>query len=143
MAIQLFQIATKALIQNNDGDILMFHVPDWGDIPAHWDLPGGRVNENESLNHAIEREIEEELGVRPASSPKQLYSMITNIAFEVDGKRLPLFFVVYKVELNDYSILSKSSDITEDDMQWFNPKVAAENMQFKFDEEFCKLVSNL
>ncbi len=40
----------KVLITRSEGDTL-------------WDLPGGRINEGESLEEAVAREIKEELGV--------------------------------------------------------------------------------
>ncbi len=52
------KVAVKAMIVN-DGKVLITRSE--GD--TLWDLPGGRINEGESLEEAISREVKEELGI--------------------------------------------------------------------------------
>lgn len=58
---QLYFIGAKALIQNSSGAVLLLSVtrPD----RTYWDLPGGRINEGESAEQALSREVEEETGI--------------------------------------------------------------------------------
>ena len=49
------------IIENRDGEILCaLRSPDMS-IPNMWEFPGGKVEEGEDLQTALEREIQEEL----------------------------------------------------------------------------------
>ncbi len=52
-------VAVSGLITHADGDILMIKSPRRG-----WEMPGGQVEEGETLIEALEREIKEEAGVK-------------------------------------------------------------------------------
>ena len=51
-------VAVTGLVFNADGDVLMVDSPKRG-----WELPGGQVEEGESLIDALAREVREESGV--------------------------------------------------------------------------------
>lgn len=53
----IFTLTSAALIYNDDGHILLKKDPNRG-----WELPGGHINENESLKKAAIREVKEETG---------------------------------------------------------------------------------
>lgn len=55
----LFRVSMKALIINDDGDILVVKESgrDW------WDLPGGGMDHGESIKDAIRRELYEEVSL--------------------------------------------------------------------------------
>ncbi|WYP27805.1 NUDIX hydrolase [Alkalihalobacillus sp. FSL W8-0930] len=53
----LFIFTSAAFIYNDDGHILLKKDPKRG-----WELPGGHVNNNESLKRAAIREVKEETG---------------------------------------------------------------------------------
>ena len=53
-----FQVAVKGL-HYKDGKLLILK-----DDKGEWDLPGGRINYGESFIEALQRECEEELGVK-------------------------------------------------------------------------------
>ena len=50
-----------AIIENDNHEILCALRSPTMSIPNHWEFPGGKVEENESLSEAIVREIQEEL----------------------------------------------------------------------------------
>ncbi|AWZ48953.1 8-oxo-dGTP diphosphatase MutT [Clostridiaceae bacterium 14S0207] len=50
-----------AIIENEDKEILCTLRSPKMSIPNHWEFPGGKIEENETLKQAIEREIKEEL----------------------------------------------------------------------------------
>lgn len=143
MAEQVFQIATKALIRNNEGYIFMLHIPEWGHNPAHWDLPGGRMDPGETFLQTLDRELMEEIGVSCVGIPKQIMGMLTNITIPVGEDLLPLVFMIYEVNVADISKIKLSKDISEDKTRWFSPTEASKHMSVKFSPEFCKLVSKL
>jgi 8-oxo-dGTP pyrophosphatase MutT (NUDIX family) len=143
MAEQIFQVASKALIRNESGAIFMVHIPEWGHNPAHWDLPGGRVDPGETFLETLNRELIEEIGVPYVGKPKQLMGMLTNITIPVGDDLVPLVFMIYEVTVADVGKIKLSEDTREDKVGWFLPKDAAKHMSIKFSPEFCELVSKL
>lgn len=52
------------ILVNSEGNVLLQLRPrNEIDYPSHWTLPGGRVEENETVDEALRREINEELGI--------------------------------------------------------------------------------
>jgi mutator protein MutT len=143
MAEQIFQIAAKALIRNDEGNIFMLHIPEWGHNPAHWDLPGGRMDPGETFLETLKRELIEEIGVAFIGKPKQIMGMLTRITIPVGDDLLPLVFMIYEVSVADVNKIKLSKDTREDNSGWFLPKEASKLMAIKFSSEFCELVSKL
>lgn len=63
----IFQIATKAIIVNEDGKILIIKktIEENTDDASQnlYDIPGGRLEYGEKLEQALQREIKEEVGL--------------------------------------------------------------------------------
>lgn len=73
-------ISVGGLIENDEGKILMLLSPDRG-----WEIPGGQVEEGESLTDALKREIKEETGIDiEVGNLKTVYSNVTKRA-QTDG----------------------------------------------------------
>lgn len=53
-----------ALILRPDGQFLLARRPEGKVYSGYWEFPGGKVEKNESLLHALERELWEELGIK-------------------------------------------------------------------------------
>lgn len=51
-------VSVGGLIENDEGKILLVKSPDRG-----WEIPGGQVEEGETLTDALKREIKEEAGI--------------------------------------------------------------------------------
>ena len=47
-----------------DGNVLATQRPEGKKLGLHWEFPGGKVEEGESPEAALRREIQEELGIR-------------------------------------------------------------------------------
>ena len=54
---------TCAIIRNEDNEILVVQRGEYTDNALKWEFPGGKVNEGESFEECIAREIEEELSI--------------------------------------------------------------------------------
>jgi 8-oxo-dGTP diphosphatase len=53
-----------AVIQREDGHVLMAECPYGKESAGFWEFPGGKFESGESAEHAIERELYEELGIK-------------------------------------------------------------------------------
>jgi len=65
------QVGVKVLLQDDSGKFLLLQRA--GAMPSdgkyYWDIPGGRINEDEPLLDALGREVLEETGLRLAGEP--------------------------------------------------------------------------
>jgi 8-oxo-dGTP diphosphatase len=57
-------LAVAAAVVWREGRLLMTQRPPGGPLGLLWELPGGKIEPGETPEHAVVREIDEELGVR-------------------------------------------------------------------------------
>jgi 8-oxo-dGTP pyrophosphatase MutT (NUDIX family) len=93
MAIQLFNVGVKAAIIKDEKILLVKHA-----TKHFWDVPGGRIDDNESIQQTLERELLEELpGSRLIGIAEVVCAFrVPDIILENDGG---LFLVVYKADV--------------------------------------------
>lgn len=60
-------VAAVALV-DPDGRVLIAQRPQGKSMAGLWELPGGKVDEGETPEHALVRELHEELGIETATS---------------------------------------------------------------------------
>ncbi|PYM03626.1 MAG: hypothetical protein DMD82_16465 [Candidatus Rokuibacteriota bacterium] len=58
------RVRVAAAVVRRAGRLLLTQRPPGGPLGLQWELPGGKIEEGESPEHALERELREELGVR-------------------------------------------------------------------------------
>jgi len=59
-----------------DGRLLLTRRPPGGPLGFQWELPGGKIEEGETPEHALVREIDEELGVH--ATPLEVLALDTH-----------------------------------------------------------------
>lgn len=66
------QVGVKVLLKNKQGKYLFIMRSKQleGETNTSWDIPGGRIEPNESLEEALRREVKEELGIRLTGKPQ-------------------------------------------------------------------------
>ena len=57
------RLRVAAAVVWREGRLLLTQRPPGGPLGLHWELPGGKIEAGESPEHALVREIREELGV--------------------------------------------------------------------------------
>ncbi|HOD33727.1 MAG TPA: NUDIX domain-containing protein, partial [Holophaga sp.] len=62
------QEAALGLIQRDDGWFLQRRALDASILPGRWEFPGGKLEAGETVEQALRRELEEELGITIASA---------------------------------------------------------------------------
>lgn len=65
------QVGVKALLKNKEGKYLMLYrsVEKYPDVNDRWDIPGGRIQPGNTLMKNLDREIQEETGLRLTKPP--------------------------------------------------------------------------
>lgn len=67
------QVGVKILLKNEQGEILLIQrAGKMDDGEIYWDIPGGRIGEDEPLVDALAREIKEETGLTLSQPPTLL-----------------------------------------------------------------------
>lgn len=125
----LAEIAHKALIERN-GKILLC----WGKAGNRWDLPGGRLHEQEDPQAALTRELKEELGIDTNIGP-----IIGADVWYGSRSGIPRFMVVYTATMQN----EKDKMIIQEDeiekVAWFDPH---EVEHLDIWEGWKKMISN-
>lgn len=110
MAIQQFNVGIKAAIINDNKILIVKHA-----TKDFWDVPGGRIDDNESIHDTLARELSEEL---PGSK-------LNNIGQTICAYRVPdlifddgsgLVLIVYRVDAELTDPLSLSNE--HQDAKW-------------------------
>lgn len=142
-AEQLFQVGIKAVAQNSKGQILLLAVPEWGDNPAHWDLPGGRMEPGENFIQTLQRELKEEIGVTYSGTAEHMATVLSNITIPVGDDRVPLILMPYRIALPENVAITLDPNGAEQAYEWTSPADAAERLQRKYPAAFCDVISQL
>lgn len=125
-------VAVRGIILHGDKVFLVKHPGS-----TFYSLPGGKIEENETLKAALERELIEELGVKPVVGD-MLY--IHEFVYPRDNRNnIEFFFLVKNGE--DYVKFAGGEYMEEEleDYEWFPLENAFEVKPVFLKEEFSKL----
>jgi 8-oxo-dGTP diphosphatase len=86
------KLVVAALVQGDDGRTLLTRRPPGKPMGGLWELPGGKVEEGEAPEAALEREIAEELGV--GCTVGDIYQVVSHRYPDFD-----LLMLVYRCRL--------------------------------------------
>jgi len=142
---QKFHVGIKALILNEDNEILLLRINPKelkGDNPEHWDLPGGRIEGDDSIEATLVKVVEEELGTRDIEIIEHFDTLISNMKVPLENETVGLTLVVYKCRLPDNSMKFKlSSESLE--YRWAIIDEAKELLKAKYPESFIQKLDSL
>lgn len=135
MTEQLFQIGIKAIIRNDENQILLLKNKDY------WDIPGGRIDQGEDIEAALLRELNEEIGVNHIAQ-KQLWDVVKSVKQLPYGNMMTsLMLIVYRVQLPADQIPHSCEPGTT--LHWVSPEEAANRLKNKYPDSFCQAVAHL
>lgn len=139
--IDSFHIGVKAVIFNKENRILLLE----RDHPIkrmYWDLPGGRLQKNESLISALVREIKEEIGLSDVDHFYPLITTLTNIRIPIQqDESIGLIFSIFKCHLS--STFQPILSTEHINFEWFTPLQASEKLKSQYPEEFIEKLSKM
>lgn len=124
-------IDVVAAVIEREGRILICQRRRSGRFPLKWEFPGGKVEEGESPQAALARELQEELGVKAAIG-RELYK--TEYRYRAADTPFALIFFAAKFEEEAFK-----SDSFENTV-WAPPH---ELQAYDFLEANCELISKL
>lgn len=73
-----------AMLQNDEGRYLITQRRPEGSLPLLWEFPGGRVEEGESPEQALARELKEDLGIIVAVGERAMHTRHAYPRYDVD-----------------------------------------------------------
>lgn len=138
MTEQKFHAGVKALIMNENKQILALRINpvDFNrPIEDHWDLPGGRIKENDSIEKTLHKEVEEELGIKEIQISELFDVCIANYDVLLENESVSLILIVYKCKLPDKKQKFKLN-FEHLEYRWASLSEAKNLLSFKFPESF-------
>lgn len=102
----------SAMLMSNDSKILLGKVREGGVYPDCWHIPGGGVDEGETKEQALIREMYEEIGLDIANFPKKLVrDTDTGEANKTDKQTGETYHVIMQFNVYQIDIPLPSSDV--------------------------------
>ncbi len=128
--------AVSAIIRNDKGEVLLTKR---GIEPFKgcWDLPGGFIDNGESPEEAIYRELEEELGIKKMNKI-EMCDMF-NVDYVNEGRedeRIQVLTIVFEISIDESEISGANDDVEE--YKFFNIKEFPEKIAFFEQKQFFK-----
>jgi 8-oxo-dGTP pyrophosphatase MutT (NUDIX family) len=117
-----FHLGAKGLIHNEEGKILLLEKSPKNRMGRCWDIPGGRIGKNESLEAALEREIYEETGLQNLIRVRFFTMVLTEIRIPVAHGDVGLVLAIYSCHVAGDAKICLSDEHV--DFTWFDPKNA-------------------
>lgn len=139
-----FHLGIKALIMNEEGKILLLKVNKEKlrnySGEAYWDIPGGRIHKNSTIEETLEREIEEETGLTEIVSYKKVDMVLSNnIRIPIEnGETVGLILAIYICSVSGFEKISLSDEHTE--YGWFSSEEAAKLLEIKYPHDFTNKI---
>lgn len=140
-----FHLGIKAIIRNKEGKILLLKVNTEQltgyDGEAYWDIPGGRIHKDSTVEETLLREVEEETGITSIKKSIPFKMVLSNIRIPIDQSSVGLILSSYICDIEDFNSIELSKEHI--DYDWFSPKEAMKLLSFKYPSEFVNKLSEL
>lgn len=140
-----FHLGVKAIIRNNEGKILLLKV-NLKQLKnfkgeAYWDIPGGRIQKDSTIEDTLKREVQEETGICTIHKFLPFSMVLSKIRIPIDKDSVGLVLSTCICEVGDINNIKISNEHTE--YKWFSSKEAAKLLSFKYPQEFIQKLSEL
>jgi 8-oxo-dGTP diphosphatase len=131
-AVSRRRVRVAAAVVRRGESLLVTQRPPGGPLGLQWELPGGKIEEGESPEHALIRELREELGVRAhALEVMEVHSHDYPHGLEVE-------IVFVRCELDSFDFTPSAAVHAA---RWVNPAELDLNEVLAADREFLRDLS--
>jgi 8-oxo-dGTP diphosphatase len=140
---ELYHLGIKGLIRDRKGKILLLQVnpAQLSGKADYWDLPGGRVQQGDSVEETFQREIAEEIAIKEIDDVRPLAMVLSNIRIPVGEGTVGLILGIYQCTIAPGSEIRISEEHIAYD--WFEPRKAARLLEVKYPKDFCEVIAAL
>ncbi len=130
MGMKNFFVGVKGVIINDNNEVLLLQSK-----KGYWELPGGRIDDNEDLIQTLNRELNEELtNIRNIEIGEVVHAI--RMPFDLKDD-LGLVLIFYKVKADFYDHVQISDE--HQDFRWVN----LEEAKVLVDDEVKKVIAKL
>ena len=133
---ECFHLGVKALIPNHEGKLLLLQSDD-----KSWDIPGGRIHKNESLEAALRREVYEETGLNTISRIVFFKLALSSRRIFTPSGNVGLILATHLCHCRDVNQIQLSDEHIS--FGWFEPREAAERLSSNFPDELTVAIAGL
>ncbi len=139
----------SALIFSKDGKLLMGKKdPTKGGVyPDCWHIPGGGIDEGETLEQALQREIKEEVGIdvspyNPVLIPEKGSGIAEKTLSSGEKVLCRMEFNRFRVNISDKLASEIQVNLSDDlvEIRWFGPEELPEVKQIPGGKEFFQKI---
>jgi len=123
------QAISIAIVQNEHKQLLISRRQQGQHLAGKWEFPGGKVEQGETLDVAMLRELKEEVGLIATQ-----YSLFDSLNFQYDELHLSLHFYLVTAYTGQASALEGQQ------MKWVN---AAELIEYDFPKANKSVINKL
>lgn len=129
-----FHLGVKALILNPEGKILLLerHHASKG---LYWDLPGGRLQKEESQIEALFREVKEETGLDHINRVRPFMMTLSNIRIPTPEGDAGLIFSIFLLNISHFHPTLSDEHVN---FEWYAHLEVAEKLKPQYPNDFIE-----
>ena len=141
-----FCIGVKALIINSEDKILLLQINlekrKYKDPNAqiYWDMPGGLIEEGETLESTLKKEIKEETGIDFIENAEFFHASIANLEIPTVEGLFGRALFIFKIKIVDDIQIRISGEHSQ--YGWFSLQKASELLKVKYPQDFTDKLSS-
>lgn len=136
----LFHCSVKALIQNDNGDVLVlrYNAQFKPHLAGRWDLPGGRIDRGEVPHQALIRELNEELALTNVTIDKHCLMAFAPQRINLEAHDVGLIMSIFHCTIQNGDNIQLSSE--HELLEWVPLHEAAHRLTCYYPHEFITLL---
>lgn len=137
---ECFHLGIKALLCDSEGNILLLERahPIKG---MYWDLPGGRLQKGETVLDTLQREVEEETGLKNLERAVLFDMILTTIRISSANGEVGLILSIYRCNID--AAFEPRLSIEHTGFGWFSFSKAAQLLKIQYPAVFIEKIANM